>query len=146
VPCPFQGHINPMFQLGTILHSKGFSITIAHTIFNFPNPSDHPDFDFLPIANGVSKEESTEDFVTFILSLNVNCRIPFQESLCGMIENQDLLDEIPCIIYDSLMYFAGDVAHHLKLPNIILQTCCVTNLVLYKIYPRLQEEGYLPVK
>ncbi|KAB1220161.1 UDP-glycosyltransferase 76E9 [Morella rubra] len=34
LPCPFEGHINPMLQLGTILHSKGFSITIVQPQFN----------------------------------------------------------------------------------------------------------------
>jgi hypothetical protein len=49
-----QGHINMMLQLGCILHSRGFSITIAHTQFNFPNTSNHPDFNFLPVADGFS--------------------------------------------------------------------------------------------
>ncbi|KAL8512741.1 hypothetical protein ACS0TY_019031 [Phlomoides rotata] len=29
-PLPLQGHINPVFQLANILHSRGFSITILH--------------------------------------------------------------------------------------------------------------------
>ncbi|MFS7958048.1 putative cytokinin 7-beta-glucosyltransferase [Helianthus anomalus] len=29
-PMPFQGHINPMFQLANILHTQGFKITIIH--------------------------------------------------------------------------------------------------------------------
>ncbi|GAV78330.1 UDPGT domain-containing protein, partial [Cephalotus follicularis] len=146
VPCPFQGHINPMFQLGTILHSKGFSITIAHTLFNFPNPSDHPDFDFLPISDGVSKEEFTENFAAFVSSLNVHCEIPFQQALLRMIQNQDSHDDLPCIIYDGLMYFAEAVAHHLKLPSINLRAFSATYFLLYHIYPRLKEEGYIPVK
>lgn len=36
---PLKCHITPMLQLGTILHLKGFSITITHTYFNSPNPS-----------------------------------------------------------------------------------------------------------
>ncbi|KAE8039177.1 hypothetical protein FH972_011615 [Carpinus fangiana] len=48
VPCPFQGHINPMLQLG-ILHSNGFSITVAHTQYNSPDPSNHPNFSFIPL-------------------------------------------------------------------------------------------------
>ncbi|KAJ0564384.1 hypothetical protein HanRHA438_Chr07g0320731 [Helianthus annuus] len=31
-PFRFQGHINPMFQLANLLYSKGFSITILHTM------------------------------------------------------------------------------------------------------------------
>ncbi|KAE8725010.1 UDP-glucuronosyltransferase, putative isoform 2 [Hibiscus syriacus] len=43
IPLPFQGHINPMLQLGSILHSKGFSITVVHTIFNPPISSNYPE-------------------------------------------------------------------------------------------------------
>ncbi|PPD70856.1 hypothetical protein GOBAR_DD32266 [Gossypium barbadense] len=50
-PLPLQGHINPMFDLANILHSRGFSITIIHTTFNSPNPSNYPHFTFQePIA------------------------------------------------------------------------------------------------
>ncbi|GMN23971.1 hypothetical protein TIFTF001_000362 [Ficus carica] len=55
VPCPYQGHINPMLQLGTVLHSRGFSMTIAHTIFNSPNPQNHPNCRFLPLQDGLSQ-------------------------------------------------------------------------------------------
>ncbi|KAL5580891.1 hypothetical protein UlMin_013333 [Ulmus minor] len=48
VPCPFQGHISPMLQLGDMLHSKGFSITIVHANFNSPNPQNHSHFTFFP--------------------------------------------------------------------------------------------------
>ncbi|KAJ0657854.1 hypothetical protein HanLR1_Chr14g0551311 [Helianthus annuus] len=37
-PLPYQGHVNPMFQLANLLYSKGFSITIFHTNFNKPKP------------------------------------------------------------------------------------------------------------
>ncbi|KAM3739890.1 hypothetical protein ACB098_08G056900 [Castanea mollissima] len=88
LPCPFQGHINPMLQLGTILHSKGFSITITHTEFNSPNPSNHPNFKFLPIPDGLSRENSLS---------NANCYykvfcslLPTSSHMCIYIYGQDL--------------------------------------------------------
>ncbi|KAJ0020878.1 hypothetical protein Pint_32704 [Pistacia integerrima] len=145
VPCPFQGHINPMLQLGTILHSKGFSITVAHAQFNSPQTSNHPDFIFQSLPDGISsKPDIPRDFLAFMSSLNLNCRAPFQEFLSQMIGKQEQQDELPCIIYDALMYFAEAVSSHLKLPSIILQTCSVTTMLTYFAYPRLQEEGYIP--
>ncbi|KAL9415863.1 hypothetical protein AB3S75_039126 [Citrus x aurantiifolia] len=38
-----------MLQLGTILNSKSFAITVADTRFISPNPSNYPNFDFLLI-------------------------------------------------------------------------------------------------
>ncbi|KAJ0083743.1 hypothetical protein Patl1_31330 [Pistacia atlantica] len=145
VPCLFQGHINPMLQLGTILHSKGFSITVAHAQFNSPQTSNHPDFIFQSLPDGISsKPDIPRDFLAFMSSLNLNCRAPFQEFLSQMIGKQEQQDELPCIIYDALMYFAEAVSSQLKLPSIILQTCSVTTMLTYFAYPRLQEEGYIP--
>ncbi|KAG4920269.1 hypothetical protein JHK82_049233 [Glycine max] len=44
MPSPLQGHITPFLHLGDILYSKGFSITILHTIFKSPDPSSYPHF------------------------------------------------------------------------------------------------------
>lgn len=80
VPCPFQGHVNPMLQLGSILHSKGFPITIAHTQFNFPNTLNHPNFNFLPIVDGFSNcNVSSVNFIDVISGFNSNCKAPLQE-------------------------------------------------------------------
>ncbi|GAB2234997.1 hypothetical protein Drorol1_Dr00004273 [Drosera rotundifolia] len=49
---PLQGHINPMLELASLLHSKGLSITIAYPTINAPSPSNHPEFDYLPFAAG----------------------------------------------------------------------------------------------
>ncbi|KAM7262912.1 hypothetical protein ACFE04_000595 [Oxalis oulophora] len=55
VPVPLPGHVNPMLQLATSLHSNGFSnmITIAHSHLNFPDPSDHPHLTFFKLSDGI---------------------------------------------------------------------------------------------
>ncbi|KAJ0956855.1 hypothetical protein HanPSC8_Chr01g0020411 [Helianthus annuus] len=63
VASPLQGH---MLQLGTYLHSKGFSITIAHP----PDSSNHPDFTFLPLSGPGNFTSSLQ----FLQALNDNCR------------------------------------------------------------------------
>ncbi|XP_031387329.1 UDP-glucose iridoid glucosyltransferase-like [Punica granatum] len=54
VPLPFQGDVNPMIQLASVLHAKGFSILVAHPQTNFPHPSDHPEFTFLPLKGSLT--------------------------------------------------------------------------------------------
>lgn len=148
VPCPYQGHLNPMLQLGAALQSIGsFSVTVTHTEFNFPNQSNPPQFDFLPIADGLSDADtSSRGFVSLVLKLNVNCKTSFQESLTRLRERTDHQDEIACIIYDGLMYFAEEVARELKIPCIIFRTCSATTTSIYNEYPRLQEEGFIPLQ
>ncbi|KAF3454617.1 hypothetical protein FNV43_RR05065 [Rhamnella rubrinervis] len=76
-PCPYQGHINPMLQLGTILYSNGFSITIVHTNFNAPNPQGHPHFSFVSLPDGLSENDiSTGDITRILTTINDNCKLP----------------------------------------------------------------------
>ncbi|KAJ0083349.1 hypothetical protein Patl1_31218 [Pistacia atlantica] len=109
VPGSFQGHLNPMLQPGTILYSRGFSITVAHTKFNSSNPSNHPDFNFLTISYvAYDSDLSSGNILALILRLDVNCKAPFQECLARLTEKQNSDEEkISCIIYDELMYFSS---------------------------------------
>ncbi|KAJ4847359.1 hypothetical protein Tsubulata_005597 [Turnera subulata] len=82
VPFPSQGRINPMLQLGTILYSKGFSITVVHPQFNCPDPSTHPHFTFESINDGISQEDiSSWNIWNIIWGLNDNCEKPLKEWL-----------------------------------------------------------------
>ncbi|KAM6578109.1 hypothetical protein CsatB_029946 [Cannabis sativa] len=147
VPCPFQGHITPMLQLGTILHSKGFVITVAHTKFNSPNPSQYPDFNFLEIPDGLSDlNVSSKNFVSVLSDFNITCKIPLQEALTQMVKTDGHLKKINSIIYDEYMYFSNDVANHLQIPSIILSTSSAANMLTYQAIPRLVKDGYIPLK
>lgn len=140
VPCPFQGHINPMLRLGTILHSKGFSITVAHTQFSSLNTHTHPDFIFQPLLS-LSQRNGYDDFATFLSKLNISYRASLQELLTGIVEEQE---GSPCVICDTLMYSVEAVAHSLKLPSIILCTMNANSWLTYFAYPQLRAEGCIP--
>ncbi|GLU02296.1 hypothetical protein SLE2022_195500 [Rubroshorea leprosula] len=145
VPLPLQGHITPMLQLGTILHSKGFSITVIHTKFNSPDPSKYPEFSFLSIPDNLSDQViSSGNTISLIFEINMNCQAPFLECLVRMTEQQKLHDEIACIIYDELMYFSDTAVARMKLPSI---TFCTTSAATFNArldLLQLKEEGYLP--
>ena len=144
VPCPFQGHVNPMLQLGSILHSKGFPITIAHTQFNFPNTLNHPNFNFLPIVDGFSNcNVSSVNFIDVISGFNSNCKAPLQELMAQMMEAKEYQDEITCIIYDEYMNFAEAVANYLKLPSIILSTSSATNALSFHTILQLRKDSHI---
>ncbi|KAK3001197.1 hypothetical protein RJ639_021819 [Escallonia herrerae] len=145
VPCPLQGHISPMLELGTILLSKGFSITIAHTMFNAPNPSNHPDFSFLPIFDNLSDHDTTTtNLMALGKAINTNCEAPFLKCLARMMEENKSLDQVVWIIYDALVYFAEAVAKSMKLPSIILRTAGACAVLAFDTIPWLQAEGHLP--
>ncbi|KAF8413606.1 hypothetical protein HHK36_001598 [Tetracentron sinense] len=146
IPLPFQGHINPMFQLANILHSRGFSITIIHIHFNSPNPSNYPHFTFEPIADGLSGSEAeTTDSVALLATLNINCVTPLRDCLARLLSN-NTEEPISCIISDTLFHFTQSVADSLKLPRMVLRTSCVLTLVAFAAYPLLLQKGYLPIQ
>uniref|UniRef100_A0A6N2KHN4 Uncharacterized protein n=1 Tax=Salix viminalis TaxID=40686 RepID=A0A6N2KHN4_SALVM len=117
VAAPFQGHINPLLQLR-------FSITIVHTQFNSPDPSNHPEFNFLFIQDGLSDHDvASLDLTAIVLVLNEKCQLPFQECLARLVKEQETRDDgIACVIYDELSYFSEAAARNLKLPSIIFRT------------------------
>ncbi|KAL5817083.1 hypothetical protein ACOSQ3_025461 [Xanthoceras sorbifolium] len=107
VPFPLQGHISPMLQLGTILHSRGFSITIAHTTnLGSPDASKHPDFVFLPLSSddssSTTESKDSDDFIVFVSDLNLNHRASLQEQLTEMVEKQEQHEELPCIVLKKI--------------------------------------------
>ncbi|CAN1189713.1 UDP-glycosyltransferase 76C4, partial [Linum perenne] len=54
--------------------SRGFHITIIHTHFNSPNPSNYPQFSLISIQDGLLQNEtSTEDVVSLLTILNARC-------------------------------------------------------------------------
>lgn len=141
VPCPYQGHITPMLQLGSILHSRGFSVTISHAVFNSPDPKTRSTcFSFLPIPDGLSDSDISPGDITHILStINENCKLSFLR----LMESQDQ-DQIVCIIFDEHMYFAEEVATKLNLPTIILRTTSSATFLARFAVLRLQAQGYIP--
>ncbi|CAN6696053.1 unnamed protein product [Malus baccata var. baccata] len=143
-PCPYQGHINPMLQLGSFLHSKGFSITVIHTQFNSPNPSNHPDFTFFPIQDGLTAEEiSSGNAIAILLAINANCKASFRQRLSQVME-QEPENKITCVIYDDFMYFTEAVAKDLNIPNIMLRTTSVTNFQARTALLQLHSKGHIP--
>ncbi|KAL4620987.1 hypothetical protein ACB092_06G195900 [Castanea dentata] len=145
-PLPFQGHINPMLLLATILHSKGFSITIIHTNFNSLNPSHYPNFTFHSIPDGLLESEASSlDLVALAKLLNIKCTDPFRDCMDKLLSDASE-EPISCLISDSLFYFTQAVADSLKLPRVVLRTGGLSSLVVFAAFPLLRERGYLPIQ
>ncbi|CAL5424503.1 unnamed protein product [Camellia sinensis] len=133
-----------MMELGTTLHSKGFSITIAYTFFNSPNPSNHSHLIFRPIPNGLTdRDTSSGDFPTPVSTINTNCEAPLRECLAQMMnQGERKRNEVACIIYDTLMHAIETVANHLKIPTMVLQTSGASAMVVYGSMTSLHEAVY----
>lgn len=149
VPFPFQGHMTPMFQLGTALHQKGLSVTIAHTRYNSPDPSHYPHFDFQLMSDNLTSNDTPKNLgvLDFIKKININCESEMREFLVQKIEQeQEAYGHVVGIIYDTLMYCAEAVADNLKIPSMVIRTSFATYVLATLAMPRLNAEGYLPLQ
>ncbi|KAL1103387.1 hypothetical protein V6Z11_D05G436200 [Gossypium hirsutum] len=122
VMAPFQGHLTPMLQLATILHSKGFSITIVHPELNSLNPSNHPEFTFVSVPDKIKESQLSDEDLADKL----------KESL---VSNVDV-----AVIYDTLMFCAQTIVNELGIPGITLRTSSATTMLLFPVLPQLGEK------
>lgn len=146
VPFPHQGHITPMLQLGDILDSWGFSITIAHTEFNSPNPLDHPDFNFLLLPDNLSGHDTSHTIsLNAISAMNNNSKERFHEHMVEMLETQEQHGQVACIVYDTLMHFVDEVATRLELPTVALRPNSAAYLRSDHVIFQLQADNLIPL-
>ncbi|XP_027185320.1 UDP-glycosyltransferase 76B1-like [Coffea eugenioides] len=142
-PVPLQGHINPMIHLASILHLKGFSISIIHTQFNSPDHSKYPNFAFHSIPDGLLEHQfSTSDLAALVTRLNLNCIRPFRECLASLLSDNE--EHVASLITDSIWHFTQDVADSFKLPRIVFRTTSVCSFLAFHALPHFREKGYLP--
>jgi UDP:flavonoid glycosyltransferase YjiC (YdhE family) len=122
-PLPYQGHINPMFQLAGLLHSRGFSVTVFHTHFNAPDKSRHPAYDFVPVPapdclpEGTSVQATLEHFLT----LNRACEAPFRELLAALLTARE---DVACLVADAHLLTLMNVARGLGVPTLVRTSAC----------------------
>ncbi|GMJ09806.1 UDP-dependent glycosyltransferase 76B1 [Hibiscus trionum] len=130
-----------MLQLATILHSKGFSITIIHPELNSPNPSNHPKFAFVSIPDKLTPSRLLDrDFAGLALSLNKNCAAPLRQCIEKIVHSGN---RITAVVYDSLMFCAQTIADELRLPGISLRTSSATTLLFLTVFPQLEEKDFI---
>ncbi|XP_076946892.1 UDP-glucose iridoid glucosyltransferase-like [Bidens hawaiensis] len=144
VASPFQGHMTPMLQLGSVLHSKGFSITLAHTKLNSPDPSNHPEIEFLSLDDNFLAIDASANFTKFLEVLNDNCRLQLQDRLNRKI--QEAKEDMTAIIHDNIMYSVEEVARNLNVPSIVLRSSSASYMPAFLALPKLHAQGQLPVQ
>ena len=134
-----------MLQLASFLHSvAGFSITIAHTRFNSPNPSNFPHFQFVYLDDGIPEKEAIPtDLIAVLLELNVNCRDSFKAEMRKLmaVEPEDSSEVIAGVIHDEIMFFCEEIASDLKLRSFILRTTAAVTSLARMALVSLNDEG-----
>ncbi|XP_049933666.1 UDP-glycosyltransferase 76F1-like isoform X2 [Nymphaea colorata] len=137
------GKEQSMMQLASLLHSRGFSITIVHAHFNAPDPRNHPHFRFESFADGIDPVlVAGMGIMDQVYTIIAHCEQPLV-SLMKRIQSGD--EFVDCIVSDSL-YSGGRVAGELGLPWVVLRTNSPTSFMLFGSFVLLHQLGHLPVK
>ncbi|KAG5379657.1 hypothetical protein IGI04_027499 [Brassica rapa subsp. trilocularis] len=153
-PLPFPGHFNPLVQLARIFHHRGFSITIIHTSFNFPDTTHYPNFTFRTIHHHNEGEEEEDplskpdasgmDLVTFIRQLREGYANPFRESLKAEVGGGE---RACCLVSDVVWGRTTEVAaEEVGIRRMVLTTSGVASFCAFAAYPLLRDKHYLPIQ
>ncbi|KAJ3699019.1 hypothetical protein LUZ61_002724 [Rhynchospora tenuis] len=129
-----------MLELASLLHSRGFSITIFHTQFNSIDSTKHPSYDFISIIDGTTSNHfDVNDIPSQILALNNNCEEPFHDSLRKFLsENKG----VRCLVADLHWYKMHAVAKRLGVASLVLRTGSAASLKWFTAFPVLQTKVY----
>jgi hypothetical protein len=155
LPLPLQGHINPMFHLASVLHARGFAVTVFHLQpagVNAPDASLHPAFDFVPVPADGDGDGAGGDYLEAtlagILDVNRRCEAPFRERLAALLEEAAPAGggDVACLVADAHLLRMVEVARRLAVPTLVLRTGSAACFASFLAYPLLCDKGYLPVQ
>ncbi|CAH8268741.1 unnamed protein product [Arabidopsis lyrata] len=151
-PLPFAGHFNPMIELAGIFHHRGFSVTILHTSYNFPDPSRHPHFTFRSIPHNKEGEEdplsqsetSSMDLIVLMLRLKQCYAETFRQSLAEEVGGEET---VCCLVSDAIWGKITEVvAEEIGVRRVVLRTGGASSFCAFAAYPLLRDKGYLPIQ
>ncbi|XP_039154903.1 UDP-glycosyltransferase 74F2 [Eucalyptus grandis] len=136
VPYPSQGHINPMLQFSKRLASKGLKATFATTVFIFNSMK----ADTSPLvgldtisdghdSGGFAEAESIHTYITRLEAAG-------SKTLSDLIVKYQSTDHpVDCIVYDSILPWALDVAKEFGLVGAPFFTqACAVNYIYYLVH------------
>ncbi|XP_021776510.1 7-deoxyloganetin glucosyltransferase-like [Chenopodium quinoa] len=161
VPVPFQGHINPMFKLANLLHSRGIYITMVLTEFNVARlaSSSSTESHFLEGFNDFSIEVIPDglppDNKRSVFNLHEVCysfqavqgepKMAIRSLLMRLLESPDT-PPITSVISDSMMNFVPEVCIELGIPLLHFFTTSACGMLGYMQYDELVKRGDFPLK
>lgn len=146
-PLPFPGHFNPMIQLAGIFHHRGFSVTILHTSYNFPDPSRYPHFTFRTISHTNEGEDPLSrsetlgmDLVSLLRLLKQKYVESFRESLAAEVGGGDTVCFLVC---DAIWgRNTEDAAKEVGVRRLVLRTGGAASFCAFAAFPLLRDKGY----
>ncbi|KAK7295447.1 hypothetical protein RJT34_18356 [Clitoria ternatea] len=144
IPCPIQGHINPLMQLSHVLAKHGCKITFVHTEFTYKRANiasteqhnlEESHIKFMMLPDGLDPEDDRSDF----LKVSASIRSTMPDRLPKLIEDS----EITCVLVTISMGWALEVAHKLGIRGALFCPASATSLASLTSIPTLIHDGII---
>ncbi|XP_021753217.1 7-deoxyloganetin glucosyltransferase-like [Chenopodium quinoa] len=161
VPIPYQGHINPMFKLAKLLHSRGVYITMVVTEFNVarlassstvesPFLEGFNDFSIEVIPDGLPPDNKRSVFNLHELcysfrGIQGEPQMAIRSLLMRLLESPDI-PPVTSVISDAMMTFVPQVCIELGIPVFHLYTTSACGMLGYMQFDELVKRGDFPLK
>ncbi|KAH7547624.1 hypothetical protein FEM48_Zijuj01G0329600 [Ziziphus jujuba var. spinosa] len=139
IPYPSQGHINPLLQFCKHLSSKGPKITLATTVFisnTFKPNLSTTSVQLDTISDGFDDGDfaHAEGVADYLTKLEAAGSKTLAELILKYKDSADD-DPIDCIVYDSFLPWALDVAKEFGIPSAAFFTqACTVNYIYYCVH------------
>nr|CAB3454332.1 unnamed protein product [Digitaria exilis] len=167
-PCPAQGHINAMLPLAAALVDAGVFVTFLHTdhnlrVFSSASVAASPRLRFVSIPDGLPDDNprSVADVLELDRSLREVGSVRYRALLASLlpaaagspsfrdgrddgVDDEHLFPPVTCVVADSWMPWAIDVAEELGVPALAFFTSSTCSYLAYLAVPELLELGELP--
>ncbi|KAK1390871.1 hypothetical protein POM88_019049 [Heracleum sosnowskyi] len=135
VPCPFQGHINPMLQFSRRLVSRGIKVTLVTTSsLDISHNSTSINIEHIPVVTPSSPGRASDSVDEFLARLQTN----ITRSLPEVIEKQKANGcPVKFLIYDALLPYGLDISLKLGIQGVAFVThSCAVFAIYYHVYRR----------
>ncbi|KAE8808000.1 Cytokinin-O-glucosyltransferase 2 [Hordeum vulgare] len=139
-PWPRQGHINPMLHFATALADAGVQVTFLHTENNLRRLAEAPlppRLRLLSIPDGLP-DDHPRSFLELLESMCTSSSVAYRALLSAA------ATPVTCVVADSTMPFAIDVAEELGIPALAFATHSACSYLALLSMPKLVELGETP--
>ncbi|KAK4264293.1 hypothetical protein QN277_025493 [Acacia crassicarpa] len=130
LPYPAQGHINPLLQFAKRLVAKGLKATLGTTPYTIKHINDAPTVSIEPISDGYDEGGSKQ--APSVESYLESYKSQGSKSLTDLIlKFRDSSFPVRCIVYDSILPWALDVAKQFGIYGAVFLTNSASVCSLY---------------
>eukprot|EP00249_Psilotum_nudum_P016484 c25847_g1_i2 orf=107-1594(+) len=156
IPFPLQGHINIMFPFARLLVSRGVTVTFVvnhHTLHRSlgPSPDSRKQEQFpaglrlVGVDDGLPPDANRDMGICFPGSDYILGMRPGVEELLIQLGKDDDVP-VTCMIADTFVTWAHDVASKFGIPRVVFHTTCAHACCVSYFVPSLVAKGLIPFK